>query len=314
MDEKNDSSPFTYTWGEFYETLKEMERNGDKIQDENLQRTFALIEKIEQAQTFKEIEKIIKENPISEYEQKRINSICLDGLIAGCKRFSSVYSPEYIETGKFMIGKFIIGKSCSHYNINSALNLCLMENNTELALMLIPIFTDSYLTLYPVIRNGNLEILKALYQYKHHMESHLVNYAIEYDQFEIFKFFLENNLCEIRNTFAKCVKHNYKMTKYMLDTCGISLYTINVELCSACRAGAIDIIKLLIEYKADIHFDDNEPLKIASEWGRMKVVKLLLKLGATVTVSAISRARTYNRHAVVELLRKHYSFPLIIVD
>lgn len=81
MDEQKISEQKTYSWGELYDTLKEMEQNGDIIEDELFQRFFKVVEALENAQTYDEISNTIKSLNFSTTEINRINSSCLDGLL-----------------------------------------------------------------------------------------------------------------------------------------------------------------------------------------------------------------------------------------
>jgi hypothetical protein len=71
----------TYSWGELYDTLKEMEAKGDSHQDPLFTRVFQLFEALDAAKTLVEIKKIVKDCPLTEFEINRINSSCLDGII-----------------------------------------------------------------------------------------------------------------------------------------------------------------------------------------------------------------------------------------
>lgn len=64
------------------------------------------------------------------------------------------------------------------------------------------------------------------------------------------------------------------------------------------------VIDLLLRHGANIHAMDEEALVQASTWGRMKVVKFLLKNGAIVTDRAISLAANYNRHDIIKILKE----------
>lgn len=66
----------TYSWGEFYETMRTCEEYTEEIQ-----KKFAVFEALDRAVTVEEIKEIIK--PLTENEINWLNSPCLDGIILG---------------------------------------------------------------------------------------------------------------------------------------------------------------------------------------------------------------------------------------
>lgn len=111
ISERNYSNS-AYSWGELYDTLKEMERNGDTIEDELFQRFFKVVETLEDAKTYDEISNTIKSLNFSTTEINRINSSCLDGLleyILSNERLRAfVGKTTRIDTVNFLIKKNII--------------------------------------------------------------------------------------------------------------------------------------------------------------------------------------------------------------
>lgn len=100
--------PKTYSWGELYETLKDMEEKGDWVEDPLFRRILNLFPRLENA-PFTEVQRILRTEPFTETELNRINSPCLDGLIA-CVPFhltdmKKIYENSYTETYKFCLDK-----------------------------------------------------------------------------------------------------------------------------------------------------------------------------------------------------------------
>lgn len=103
---------FSHTWGPLYETLKEMERNGDEHKDEKLQYAFKLFERLDNTHSLIQIRKLVINGlrEISPTEQKRLCSPCFDGIV------ETIYSnkptelilnkyPQHIEAFKYYITK-----------------------------------------------------------------------------------------------------------------------------------------------------------------------------------------------------------------
>lgn len=97
-----------YSWGELYETLKEMEEKGDCHEDQELEKTCNLIASLEKTTTMRAAKKLIKNTIISDYELQRINSPCLEGLLPTGTEKDSILAlvklPEgvrYMDTFKF---------------------------------------------------------------------------------------------------------------------------------------------------------------------------------------------------------------------
>jgi hypothetical protein len=315
MEEKN-PIPFEYSWGEFYNTLKEMEKNGDRIEDENLLKTFSLIEKLDNAKSEREIWDIVAANKITKYEQNRINSSCLDGILVAKPRYSweglddILFEPKYIEAAKFFIIK-------ASYNYEDALKKCLSENNTELALVLIPLCNFGYFWGYEfnsVLKFGNIILMEALEKHGYKFDIWTVKHAIKNNSLDAIRFFANRNYdCDI--ILCICVEErNCNCTELLLteykNKVNVNLFHHGQTLLTiACKHNIKPgVIDLLLRHGANIHADDEEALVRASEHGRMKVVKFLLKNGAIVTDRAISLAANYNRKDIIKILRNHRGY------
>jgi ankyrin repeat protein len=82
----------------------------------------------------------------------------------------------------------------------------------------------------------------------------------------------------------------------------------DTKLIHAAQTGQLDIVKLLIEYGANIHRSDDAALRFASFEGHINIVKYLIEKGADV--QALNNVAlfwaSYNNHKeVVNLLKKH---------
>lgn len=110
-----------HTWGPLYETLKEMERNGDEHKDEKLKYAFELFNKLDNAKSLLQIRNFVKHGlkKISPTEQKRLCSPCFDGIVETVNSNRPieliVYKyppyPQYIEAFKYYLPKLQLGRN-----------------------------------------------------------------------------------------------------------------------------------------------------------------------------------------------------------
>lgn len=110
-----------HTWGPLYETLKEMEKNGDEHKDEKLKYAFELFNKLDNAKSLLQIRNFVKHGlkKIPPTEQKRLCSPCFDGIVETIHssipiellihKYSN--SPHYIETFKYYLPKIPLSES-----------------------------------------------------------------------------------------------------------------------------------------------------------------------------------------------------------
>lgn len=97
--------PKTYSWGELYETLKDMEEKGDSVEDPLFRRILTLFPRLESS-PLADIERILEKETFTETELNRINSPCFDGLIACLPHnMTKIYENNYTETYKFYLDK-----------------------------------------------------------------------------------------------------------------------------------------------------------------------------------------------------------------
>ena len=85
---------------------------------------------------------------------------------------------------------------------------------------------------------------------------------------------------------------------------------MNWDFFNFCGLGNVDMVKLLLDNRADVHADDNWALRWASSNGRYEVVKLLLDNGADIHADnnwALIYASDNGHYKVVELLKQYRS-------
>ena len=87
------------------------------------------------------------------------------------------------------------------------------------------------------------------------------------------------------------------MRKRLLDgdICGRAL-------CSAARFGQINVVNLLLKHGSDVHYHNDAPLFLAVDGEHLAIIKVLLRGGATSTVSAVCWATRRGNHRCLALL------------
>jgi hypothetical protein len=79
------------------------------------------------------------------------------------------------------------------------------------------------------------------------------------------------------------------------DICGRAL-------CSAARFGQINVVNLLLKHGSDVHYHNDAPLFSAVDGEHLAIIKVLLRGGATSTVSAVCWAARRGNHRCLALL------------
>lgn len=154
-----------YSWGEFYETMVEMEKKGDTTKNEIFEKCSKLFSALDSATTLKKVQNIIKKFPLTEYEQNYINSSCLDGILLSAKAEKPlnalVKKGEYIETCKYYLSKKMV-KRCLYkaikYGRLKTVELLVKKYEADINVNRKPYYLPvSYATL-----KGHVEIAKFL--------------------------------------------------------------------------------------------------------------------------------------------------------
>lgn len=119
MEEK--ISEKKYSWGPLYETLQEMVKNGDELPDEELKQGFELFRKLDEAKNFPEIRQIIYKNMLTKVQQMRLNSPCLDDIIAYVNKKNPLHEitkkgcfDSYLFFNQKKVGRHKLTTACSY--------------------------------------------------------------------------------------------------------------------------------------------------------------------------------------------------------
>ena len=80
---------------------------------------------------------------------------------------------------------------------------------------------------------------------------------------------------------------------------------VGAAVCRAAFLGHEQAVELLLDFGADVHVDNNEPLRRASGKGQVAVVQLLIQRGAHDYDMALGEASLYGHADLVQLLIEH---------
>lgn len=104
-----------------------------------------------------------------------------------------------------------------------------------------------------------------------------------------------------------CEKGHYRITKFILDSLEIDSCDKGRAMGTAALENRIEIVQLLLQYGADIHFNIDQALRTSCEDGYIDIVRLLLKNGAYINGDATDRAYREGHTEILKLLEEHES-------
>lgn len=93
----------------------------------------------------------------------------------------------------------------------------------------------------------------------------------------------------------------------------IDVTNLNEDLVTAARYGVYKLVELLLDAGADVHYNNDDALHVASSNGHYDVVKLLLYRGADIHAYedlALHCASKYGHYDVVKLLLDRGADPM----
>lgn len=274
VEEKMDNLNLPYSWGEFYETMRTCDGYNE---EEN--KKFAIFETLDKAITFEEIRNIVL--PLTEYEMNWLNSPCLDGIVFSILNPKKFIEKEYLDSWKYFLQRNLVTyhsmeKICNYKHIN-VVWLLIHKFWNEISI------ENRQTILTQAAKNGWNEMIKFLFQNGVTITSGSVLYnAVFNNHIETVQLLLENGA------------------------------NIQALLQKASAMGFVEIVKILIQYKVDIHEQNDEALRKACKNGHIEVVKILLENGAIIDTEerglnviedhALQLAAYYNHYEIVKLL------------
>lgn len=282
--------PKTYSWGELYETLREMEENGDCVEDPLFRQILDLFPRLDRANFIETIE-IIEKLSFTEQELNRINSSCLDGLMAIRKylpisHFDLLCKGNYIESCKFMLDK---GQPPNVYSslLSEHVSICklMLERGGKVESN----FFDRYIRIVtasqrPTEKIWNetkipIEICKFLLE-NNSIPNRLMGDLCIYGSEEILKLLVEKGVKLQVNLQDVLSKNNDLRAKFLIEN---GVYFSTNEIYMAIERDLHQTLDIIIQKIQEVEFNSglivtlNTMLQVACKAGNFRLVKQLIE-------------------------------------
>lgn len=132
----------------------------------------------------------------------------------------------------------------------------------------------------------NLKVAKFLHDRgaNFHILNHLpITQAISRKSFDVVQFLVESRADVIPRLDDRFWDHEWDReleTVKVLVELGMDITENDSALCLACERGKVDVVRYLIENKANVNLNNDRCIRMASRNDRLDVVEILLKQGA----------------------------------
>lgn len=279
--------PKTYSWGELYETLREMEENGDRVEDPLFRQILDLFPRLDRA-NFTDTMEIIEKLSFTEQELNRINSPCLDGLMAIRKYLSISYfdllcKGNYIESCKFMLDK---GQPPNVYSSLLSENVSICKLMLERGGKVESNFFDRYISIVTASQRPtekmwketkiSIEICKFLLE-NNSIPNRLMGDLCIYGSEEILKLLVEKGVKLQVNIYDVLVKKNDSRAKFLIEN-GVSFSIGDIWVAvEKDLQETLNIIMAKIKLLPSSHISLVEMLQKACNCGNLRFAKQLIE-------------------------------------
>lgn len=322
MDMENFYFPLGYSWGEFYETLLQMQKNGDDHSDLSLQKCFDLVTKLDRATTLKRIQTLLKTNPLSFTEINRFNSACLDGLYASINvdsPFMEALKNSHFETCKFFTAKRIFSYEetvtesvYQTYLFRGCLRGCILKNDSLVDFF----FSKMEGSDEKKWKDLNVSISIESIEHAKYLQEKGMKFTCDtllnslkklypgvYESVDIrplpeninlLKYLVVEEKISVPYDilrFALCLRNDNLIAEFF-SYVDIQQPLLNNIFSSACCVGTLPAVKILVEKGADLNYDNGFPLFHAC-LNDKKIAEYLIERGADKIVT-LTLARGYH--------------------
>lgn len=284
-------------WGELYDTLQEMKRNGDEIQDPLFSKAFILFDRLENADNnIETIWQLLDEANFTETEINRINSPCLDGLYA-CRKYK-----------KF--GTFL-AKHIDKYHETLILLFSYMSKNDAYGMIKV-LCKDTSTINFDRLYDFTFEICGFVFEYDY---AKIIHMACEWGSYDfvqgVRKLMKEEEYYLHYYALRVCKKGYLDILQYLFKYYDDVLkkeneiVTVNEMLSVVCQYGYYDMAIFLIEQGADAAHSYGIDWTILADSilsGNIDIVKFLMKNGAVITHKALSTAIECQQYDILKFL------------
>lgn len=282
--------PKTYSWGELYETLREMEENGDRVEDPLFRQILDLFPRLDRA-NFTDTMEIIEKLSFTEQELNRINSPCLDGLMAIRKYlpisyFDLLCKGNYIESCKFILDK---GQTPSVYSALISDNISICKLMLERGGKVESDFFDSYISIVTASQRPtekmwketkiSIEICKFLLE-NNSIPNRLMGDLCIYGGEEILKLLVEKGVKLQVNLQDVLSKNNDLRAKFLIEN---GVYFSTNEIYMAIERDLPQTLDIIIQKIQEVEFNSglivtlDTMLQVACKAGNFRLAKQLIE-------------------------------------
>lgn len=316
-----------YSWGELYETTKEMEEKGEKIISPLLQKFFALFHELDNAKTIAKVYKIISDISISTEEQNYINSSCLDGILLSIEYDNPLCNlieqrKEYVETCKYYLSKGFVKRAlfrAIEYNKPKIVELLLKYRANPNKVKIPSGSFGGRCPLFMAIKSKNIDIIRILIENGAKVTYELLDTSIAYENVEIFKLlFNTRRLYEDYENDATGILHaaiyEYRdneqileMIEFLLQN-GAEFDEESIE--QACFRGYKNLWELLCKYNCP----SSEILESAISESNVEAVKVILTYNVAITTKCWQTAIKKSGNCTIEKLLLKYDENITISE
>lgn len=248
MEYNSHMGPKTYSWGELYETLDEMRRNGEEFSDPVLEQGLVLLRKLDYVTSLSELFELLfaytgkdykwmredKNIPITKMHIDKLNSPCLDGLLSLRKFYpydwrDADFHLLPIETIKFLLCRGIITtksyKKKEKFQTHKPFYIVSEEDE----------YINATHFMYELLEKGSAKLLRAIFELKNEILCIPKNFNINC--------ITGNKDAEVFNIL---VENGYQMT--------------DIDIVWAAERKRADLVLCCLELGADPHCSDNSVL------------------------------------------------------
>lgn len=282
-------------WGELYDTLQEMKRNGDEIQDPLFSKAFILFDKLEEANDIQNIWQLLDEANFTETEINRINSPCLDGLYA-CRKYK-----------KF--GTFL-AKHIDKYYETLILVFPFMSQNDAYGMIKV-LCKDTSTINFDRLYDFTFEICGYIFEYEFAKIVHLACEWGSYDFVQGIRRLLKEDCHLYHYVWRVCEKGHFDILQYLYEYYEKELkkpnkiISINEMLTIVCRRGYYDMAVFLVEKGANVNHTYRTTRNILVDSivsGNIDIVKFLINNGALITSTVLDTAIECQQYDILKFL------------
>ena len=164
------------------------------------------------------------------------------------------------------------------------LNKAVEDNNLEEVKKILnddPNSSGSF-AMYTACEKGYLDIVKCLYKNDKRFSNYVIMSAIEQGHIRVVDYLLENTSEYLEEVLEDVFVHTIEYNQLEILKLLVRKYKFNIHinddvgLCLAAKSGNLKLVKYFIQHNADVHAQNEFPIRIALEYKYFDMVKYLV--------------------------------------